>query len=118
MEPTDCEWCVKRNLQESLRRLTGFRSSIRPRKNRIARTEVDQTPITTAESLAALAVTHHEPEFVEHAFELADQEVDIGFRLALLHAADRPATPSAELRSKGNALRRVWAKNSPKGLPS
>ncbi len=60
---------------------------------------VDQTPLATAENLAALAVTHHERDYAEQALELADQEVDLAFRIALRHAADRAAAPSPELRA-------------------
>jgi small-conductance mechanosensitive channel len=51
---------------------------------------VDQTPLSTARTLAALAGTRQEQEYARQALELADREVDQAFAEALHQATAHP----------------------------
>ncbi len=53
---------------------------------------VDQTPLRTAQQLAALANTPEEQPLAREALRIADHEVDLAFAAALREAAQSPAT--------------------------
>jgi small-conductance mechanosensitive channel len=59
---------------------------------------VDQTPLTTAQKLAALAMGADEQTLAKEALRLADHEVDLAFAAALRNAAQHPPTPNAEAK--------------------
>ena len=56
---------------------------------------VDQTPLTTAQGLAALASGDDEPPLAREALRVADHEVDLAFAAALKDAAQHPPVLSA-----------------------
>src|SRR5215472_11409523 len=59
---------------------------------------VDQKPVQTARTLAALASTPEEQDFAHQALRLSDYEVDLAFADALREATEHPPTPTAEQR--------------------
>jgi hypothetical protein len=59
---------------------------------------VDQSPLATAQRLAALASGEDEQPFAQEALRLADHEVDLAFASALRNAAQHPPVLSTEAR--------------------
>jgi small-conductance mechanosensitive channel len=59
---------------------------------------VDQRPLTTAENLGALAQIPGEQRFAQEALRLADQDVDLAFKMALRHAGKQPRVVTPEAR--------------------
>jgi small-conductance mechanosensitive channel len=59
---------------------------------------VDQSPLTTANSLARDAVTADEQHIAEEAVRVADQEVDLAFATALRQAQDNTAQANATFK--------------------
>src|SRR6266571_2259286 len=59
---------------------------------------VDQSPLKTAQRLAALATTPDEQRLAQEAMRIADHEVDLAFAEALRQAAEHPPVLSAEGR--------------------
>src|SRR5215469_16517453 len=59
---------------------------------------VDQKPVQTARTLAALASTPEEQDFAHEALRLSDYEVDLAFASALREATEHPPAPTAEQR--------------------
>ena len=60
---------------------------------------VDQSPLKTAQRLAALATTPDEQRLAQEAMRIADHEVDVAFAEALRQAAEHPPVLSAEGRT-------------------
>jgi small-conductance mechanosensitive channel len=71
---------------------------------------VDQTPLRTAEKLAALAVTPEQQEFAQQALQLADQVVDVGYAAAVRHAMEHPAPPTPEAQALETQLKQAQAR--------
>src|SRR3989442_260164 len=59
---------------------------------------VDERPLQTARSLAALADTPEEQQLVHRALKVADHEVDLAFTDALRHATERTVQLTPELK--------------------
>ena len=59
---------------------------------------VDERPLQTARSLAALADTPAEQQLVRRALKVADHEVDLAFTDALRHATERTVQLTPELK--------------------
>ena len=59
---------------------------------------VDQSPLETAQKMAALAVTPAEQAFAKDALRLGDRSVDLAFTLALRYANLHPPKLSAEAK--------------------
>jgi small-conductance mechanosensitive channel len=59
---------------------------------------VDQKPVQTARTLAALASSPEEQDFAHQALRLSDYEVDLAFADALREATEHPPTPTTEQR--------------------
>jgi small-conductance mechanosensitive channel len=62
------------------------------------RTLVDQKPLETARSLAAMAWTRDEYPYARRALNLADDAVDLAFTIALRDAAAHPPAQTDEVR--------------------
>jgi small-conductance mechanosensitive channel len=60
---------------------------------------VDQRPLETARTLAALASTPGQRALASRALRAADDEVDLAFATALRDAAEHPTPPSDETRA-------------------
>ncbi len=60
--------------------------------------EVDESPLRTAKSLAALPMAAEEQGFAHQAVQVANHEVDLAFADALRRAVDRPPTPTPETK--------------------
>ena len=60
---------------------------------------VDQSPLKTAQRLAALATTPDEQRLAQEAMRIADHEVDVAFAEALRQAAEHPPVLSTEGRN-------------------
>jgi small-conductance mechanosensitive channel len=71
----------------------GFRR-VAPHRERV----VDQTPLQTARSLAALAVPSEEQQLAHEAVRLANHEVDLAFADALRRTATDQVTPTQEMQ--------------------
>ena len=68
---------------------------------------VDQAPLSTARTLAALAGTRQEQEYARQALELSDHEVDQAFAAALHDATANPpplSGPAAKVAQRLSAL--------------
>jgi chemotaxis protein histidine kinase CheA len=65
---------------------------------------VDQTPLSTARSLASLAGTPQEREYAQQALRVADHEVDQAFAAALHDAVANPPALSGEALEVSNRL--------------
>jgi len=59
---------------------------------------VDQTPLKTAEALAATPTTPAELPFARQALQLADKEMDQAFAMAVLDATQHPPAVSTEAK--------------------
>ena len=59
---------------------------------------VDQTPLLTAQGLANMPTSAVELPFARGALQLADQEMDLAFALAVLEATQHPPTLTAEAK--------------------
>ncbi len=59
---------------------------------------VDERPMQTARSMAALASTREERRFAQQALRLADHAVDLAFADAMRDAAEHPLAPSPETK--------------------
>jgi small-conductance mechanosensitive channel len=59
---------------------------------------VDQTPLLTAQGLASMPTSAVELPFARGALQLADQEMDLAFALAVLDATQHPPTLTAEAK--------------------
>jgi small-conductance mechanosensitive channel len=70
---------------------------------------VDQTPLTTAQRLAALASGEDEQTLAQQALHLGDHEVDLAFASALRTAAEHPAALSAEAKELQSRLQQAEA---------
>jgi len=60
---------------------------------------VDETPLTTARTVAAIAVDRDEQRFAQQALKLADHEVDLAFSAAMRDATEHPDTPTPEVKA-------------------
>ncbi|MGA2095157.1 MAG: mechanosensitive ion channel domain-containing protein [Candidatus Acidiferrum sp.] len=72
-------------------------------------TLVDQTPLTTAQTLAQLPNSPTEERFAQEALRLADHEVDQAFAGALRDAAENPPVLSPEAKKIQERLTRSQA---------
>ncbi len=70
---------------------------------------VDQTPLLTARSLAAYALTLEEQELARQAERVANHEVDLAFTDALRRAASIKAPDTPEIKALSEAKGRVQA---------
>jgi small-conductance mechanosensitive channel len=70
---------------------------------------VDQTPLRTARSMAALAATREEQRYARQALRLADHEVDLAFAVALRQAAEQKTTATSENRALFDQVSRLEA---------
>jgi small-conductance mechanosensitive channel len=68
---------------------------------------VDQTPLKTAQQLAALATTRDERDLAKEAMRLADYEVDVAFDTALHEARLHPPPLSAEAKEIQDRLQKA-----------
>src|SRR5207247_1631425 len=68
---------------------------------------VDQSPLKTAQRLAALATTPDEQRLAQEAMRIADHEVDVAFAEALRQAAEHPPVLSAEGRTTQARLQKA-----------
>ncbi len=59
---------------------------------------VDERPLQTARSLAALAATPEEQQLVHQALKVADHEVDLAFADALRRATEQPVQLTPEIK--------------------
>jgi len=59
---------------------------------------VDEQPLITARSIAALAIDRNELRFAQQAVKLADTEVDLAFAEGMREAAQVPVSPTPEIR--------------------
>ncbi|MBZ5703989.1 MAG: mechanosensitive ion channel [Acidobacteriia bacterium] len=59
---------------------------------------VDERPIQTARSMAALASTREEQRFAQQALRLADHAVDLAFADAMREATTHPVAPTPETK--------------------
>jgi small-conductance mechanosensitive channel len=59
---------------------------------------VDQAPLLTAQALASMPTSAVEVPFAHRALQLADQEMDSAFALAVLDATQHPPTLTAEAK--------------------
>lgn len=71
-----------------------------------AQTMVDQTPLTTAQSLAQLPNSRAEQRFAQEALRLGDHEVDLVFAAALRDVTEHPPALSVEAKKIQDRLRR------------
>lgn len=70
-------------------------------------TDVDQTPLLTAQKLAQMPTSVQELPFAQDALRLADQEMDLAFALAVLDATEHPPVLSAEAKQIQSRLQRA-----------
>lgn len=82
-------------------------SSARQRRGRRSRDLVDQQPLRTAQSLAALVTERAERRYAFRALRLADDEVDLAFATALRDAEFHPAPPTDEARDLQKRIRDI-----------
>ena len=61
-------------------------------------TDIDQTPLNTAQKLAQMPTTSTEMPFAQEALRLGDQEMDLAFAAAVLEATEHPPVLSAEAK--------------------
>ena len=59
---------------------------------------VDERPLQTARSLAALAATPEEQQLVHQALKVADHEIDLAFADALRRATEQPVQLTPEIK--------------------
>lgn len=59
---------------------------------------VDEKPLRTARSIAALASSREEQRFAQQALKLADHEVDLAFSGAMREASEHPPQPTPETK--------------------
>ena len=71
-----------------------------------AQTMVDQTPLTTAQSLAQLSNSHAEQKLALEALRLGDHAVDLTFAAALRDVTEHPPSLSAEAKKIQDRLTR------------
>ena len=60
---------------------------------------VDEAPLKTARTVAALATDRDEQRFSQQALKLADHEVDLAFSAAMRDASEHPDTPTPEVKA-------------------
>lgn len=60
--------------------------------------QVDQSPLLTAQALAQTPTTAEEQPFAQDALQIADQEMDLAFAMALADAVEHPPVLSAEAK--------------------
>ena len=60
---------------------------------------VDEAPLKTARTVAALATDRDEQRFSQQALKLADHEVDLAFSVAMRDASEHPDTPTPEVKA-------------------
>jgi len=63
-----------------------------------AATQVDQTPLLTAQGLATMPTSAVELAFARQALQLGDQEMDLAFALAVLDATQHPPALTAKAK--------------------
>jgi small-conductance mechanosensitive channel len=74
------------------------RDTGKPVSPRSRRRIVDQKPLETARSLAALASDTDEQRFAQQALRIADHEVDLAFAVAMREAKEHPPQPTPETK--------------------
>jgi small-conductance mechanosensitive channel len=84
----------------------GIRAILAPLGMAQAQSMVDQSPLTTAQSLAQLSNSHAEQKLAQEALRLGDHEVDLTFAAALREVTEHPPALSPEAKKIQDRLTR------------
>jgi len=84
----------------------GVRAILAPLGMAQAQSMVDQSPLTTAQSLAQLSNSHAEQKLAQEALRLGDHEVDLTFAAALREVTEHPPALSPEAKKIQDRLAR------------
>ena len=84
----------------------GIRAILAPLGMAQARSMVDQSPLTTAQSLAQLSNSPAEQRFAQEALRIGDHEVDLAFAAALRDVTEHPPALSAAAKKIQDRLTR------------
>lgn len=84
----------------------GIRAILAPLGMAQARTMVDQTPLTTAQSLAQLSNSPAEQRLAQEALRIGDHEVDLAFAAALRDVTENPPALSPAAKKVQDRLTR------------
>ena len=93
-------------LYRTAKPFVAIRAILAPLGTMQAQTMVDQTPLTTAQSLAQLSNSHAEQKLAQEALRLGDHEVDLAFAAALRDVTEHPPALSAEAKKIQDRLTR------------
>lgn len=93
-------------LYRTAKPFSAIRAILAPLGTMQAQTMVDQTPLTSAQSLAQLPNSHAEQRLALEALRLGDHEVDLAFAAALRDVTEHPPAMSAEAKKIQDRLTR------------
>jgi small-conductance mechanosensitive channel len=93
-------------LYRTAKPFVGVRAILAPLGMAQAQSMVDQSPLTTAQSLAQLSNSHAEQKLAQEALRLGDHEVDLTFAAALRDVTEHPPALSAEAKKIQDRLTR------------
>lgn len=93
-------------LYRTAKPFVAIRAILAPLGTMQAQTMVDQTPLTTAQSLAQLSNSHAEQKLALEALRLGDHAVDLTFAAALRDVTEHPPSLSAEAKKIQDRLTR------------
>lgn len=93
-------------LRRTEKPFVGIRAMLAPLGMAQARTMVDQTPLTTAQSLAQLPNSPAEQRLAQEALRIGDHEVDLAFAAALRDVTEHPPALSPAARKIQDRLTR------------
>ena len=93
-------------LYRTTKPFVGIRAILAPLGMAQAQSMVDQSPLTTAQSLAQLSNSPAEQKLAQEALRLGDHEVDLTFAAALRDVTDHPPALSPEAKKIQDRLTR------------
>jgi small-conductance mechanosensitive channel len=93
-------------LYRTAKPFVGIRAILAPLGMAQAQSMVDQSPLTTAQSLAQLSNSHAEQKLAQEALRLGDHEVDLTFAAALRDVTEHPPALSVEAKKIQDRLAR------------